>query len=60
MIYGKKGCLQLIAVVRSHLRMLQCAPSNQTLVYLAAFSMAETSVCGQSGSSPTFEKSAAK
>jgi hypothetical protein len=37
-----------IAVVRGHLRMLRCGPSNRTFVHLAAFLLAETSVCGQS------------
>ncbi len=38
-----------IAAVHVHLRMLQCGPSLRTFVHLAAFWLANTSLCGQNG-----------
>jgi hypothetical protein len=35
------------AAIGHHLKMLQRSPSLQTFVHLAAFLLAETSVCGQ-------------
>jgi hypothetical protein len=46
---GGWGRYRPIAVVRVHLRMLRCGPSNRTFVHFAAFLLAETSVCGRCG-----------
>jgi hypothetical protein len=41
-----------IAAGHFHLRMLRCGPTNRTFVHLAAFLLAETSVCRLSELSP--------
>jgi hypothetical protein len=46
-VYFAKSRQRPIAAAHVHLRMLQCGPSLRAFVHLAAFLLAETSVCGQ-------------